>query len=83
MRHVFSSSKFITYTYYGEPVDHVTVELSVSEELSVAVIELLKLTAQEELKAYPVESFPVAGAYVTLMPRYCERHPRLISKINA
>ena len=68
-------SKYVTYTYYGSPVDHCTITVKVSEKLSPEEIEIVKENARRRLEAMPVESFPVAGSHATLMPEYFKRHP--------
>ena len=70
-------SKYITLTYYGHPVDHCTMTLMVSETLSPEEVEILKENMRRRLEALPVESFPVAGNYATLLPEYFRRHPEL------
>ena len=72
---ILSISKFITYTYYGHPVDHCTVSVMVSDELSPEEVEISKDNARRRLEAMPVETFPVASPFGTLIPEYLERHP--------
>lgn len=68
-------SKYVTQTYYGHPVDAFTITVKVSDELSESEVEIVKERARLRLEAMPIESFPVAGSYVTLMPEYFARHP--------
>lgn len=77
MKTVWSSSKFITYTYYGHPVDHCTMELQIAEGMDERTKALLIEQARRRLDNMPVEQFPVAGAHVTLLPEYFKRHPEL------
>lgn len=71
------SSKFITYTYYGTPVDHVTVSVDVDSYMEESARLLAIENALQHLEFYPVEQFPVAGAYSSLLPLYFARHPNL------
>lgn len=77
MKIVAVYSKYVTQTHYGHPVDHWTITVKVSEELTPEQIEIVKADARRHLESLPVETFPVAGDYVTLMPQYFERHPEL------
>ena len=77
MKIVAVYSKYVTWTYYGHPVDHWTVTVKVSEDAAQDEIEIAKENARRRLEAMPVETFPVAGDYATLMPKYFERHPEL------
>lgn len=77
MKIVAVYSKYITQTYYGYPVDHFTVTVQVSDELTPEEIEFAKESAKRRLEEMPVETFPVAGDYATLMPEYLKRHPEL------
>jgi len=74
MEPVWVSSKFVTETYYGHPVDHVTLTMFAAPGLSEAEIEACKENARRQLESYPVERFPVAGTF-SLLDRYFERHP--------
>lgn len=80
MRIVAVYSKYVTQTYYGHPVDCFTVTVHVSEELSAEEVELAKENARRRLEEMPVETFPVAGAHVTLMPEYLKRHPEYLEQ---
>jgi hypothetical protein len=77
MKTVAVYSKYITYTHYGFPVDHFTVSVQVSDELTPDEIEFAKENARHRLEEMPVDTFPVAGDYATLMPEYLKRHPEL------
>jgi hypothetical protein len=70
MKCALSISKFITYTYYGHPVDHCTISVMVSEELSSEEVEISKDNAWRRLELMPVKQFPVASAHGTLIPQY-------------
>jgi hypothetical protein len=78
MKIVAVYSKFVTQTYYGHPVDHFTITVKVHPYATEEEIEFAKENARLRLEAMPVESFPVAGDYATLMPQYFERHPELL-----
>jgi hypothetical protein len=75
MKTVAVYSKYVTETYYGHPVDHCTVTVQVSDELSPEEVEIVKENARRRMEMMPVESFPVAGAQGSLLDRYFERHP--------
>ena len=77
---VATYSKYITNTYYGVPVDHFTVVVHISPFLSEKEIEIIKSNAREMLNRLPIESFPVAGTYKTLMNEYWERNPEIAAK---
>jgi hypothetical protein len=70
-------SKYVTQTYYGHPVDHLTVTVTVSDELLPEEIAIVKENARRHMEQIPVESFPVAGAHGSLLSEYFERHPKL------
>lgn len=77
MKIVAVYSKYVTQTYYGVPVDHWTITVQVSDELSSEEIEFAKKNAKRLLDELPVETFPVASAHGTLMPEYFKLHPEL------
>jgi hypothetical protein len=77
MKIVAVYSKYVTQNYYGTPVDHCTITVKVSDELTPDEIEIVKENARRQLEAMPVESFPVAGAHGSLMAEYRARYPAL------
>ena len=77
MKIVAVYSKYITQTYYGHPVDCYTITVKVSDELSSEEVEFAKENARKRMEEIPVETFPVAGSYATLMPEYFKRHPEM------
>ena len=78
MKAIWASSKYITYTYYGHPVDHVTLELSINEDVPESARSLLIEQAKRRLDSIPVERFPVAGAHVSLLDDYFKKHPEQV-----
>jgi hypothetical protein len=76
MKTVLTLSKYVTRTYYGDPVDHCTMTLMVSDQMPPEAVEIAKENMRRELEAMPVESFPVAGDHATLLPEYAKRHPK-------
>ena len=77
MKPVLTMSKYVTQTYYGDPVDHCTMTLFVSDLMPPGAMKIAKENLRRSLEVMPVESFPVAGAYATLLPDYFRRHPEL------
>ena len=75
MKIVAVYSKYITQNYYGFPVDHCTVTVKVSEELSVEEVEIVKEQAKRRLAEMPVESFPFTSAHGSFLKEYRARHP--------
>lgn len=70
MKHIWSASKYITYTYYGDPVDLVTLTLDCAEWVGDHEKQLMIENAQRRLMAVPVRRFPVAGAHGSLLNQY-------------